>query len=450
MLTGKRLEQNSSTRERLDSDNKFCNPDSSTEQIGYDNFSWFDFEARTAYLKNTTELKYRKSVFLDEFDVFTTEELSAKVYKDDNSISMDEIFTNIPEGEYTEDNIFYPLEGPFIYYTVGEKEITVPAGTFKCMVIDTDSFSSGNRTRLYMIENRPGVYAKVINIEDKFDGELFTMYELESIEGNFTIQKNKQIIGDWLLTGITTGDKINKTNINFEFINDGRIAVSQSGSMRFFNWKENGSGIILDFGDGEQNFTISKLTDNDLKLENPEMSYKFIKMNTGTNSTANSVLTGYWMLINTSDPYSLIHLTEDHSVFDIERIYSSPLSDNYAEMTGKWMYDSTGENLVFNTDEYEAICSGSLQIVKLDDELMILNDQGYRLVFIKIDPGKNIKTIRNRDYRGSGRLRTKTGKLISMISQILNYSERGHRKIICLKGGYGFTTRRIKTSFLGT
>lgn len=160
---------------------------------------------------------------------------------------------------------------------------------------------------------------------------------------------------------------------------------------------ENENGIVLDFGEGEKNFIISKLTDNELKLENPEISYKFIKMNTQTDSAEDSRIAAYWMLINTSNPYSIIHLTVDHKVFDIEGIYSSPLSENYAELAGKWMYDNAGENLVFNTDEYRSLCSGSLKVLNLDDDVMILNNQGYRMVFIKIDPEKNIKTIQNQD-----------------------------------------------------
>ena len=448
-LTGKRLEPKGNTRTRLDSDSKFCNPDSSTEQIGYDNFSWFDIEIRTSYLKNITELKYRRSVFMDEFNAFTTDELSARVNWTEDSISIDNIFRNLPKGEYTENNIFYPLEEPFIYYTIGIEEITVPAGTFKCMVIDTNSYSSGNKTRLYMIENRPGVYAKIINIEDKYDGELYTMFELESIEGNFISQSNKQVIGEWLLTEIISGGIINDTSINFEFINDGRLAVNQSGSNDFFNWKEIGKNIILDFGDGEQYFTISKLTDNELKLEGPELGYNFIKMNTSENSSEDSRLTAYWMLINTSDPYSLMHLTEDHSVFDIDGISRLPIEGNHSEMVGKWMYDSTGENLVFNTDEYEALCSGSFKVVKLNNELLVIGRESYRLVFTKIDPEKNIQNNTDSGLIGLWKITDRNGKINFYDFRDPLLFRKGSSKEEMPKKGLWFYNPENKNLFLG-
>ncbi len=275
-ISAHKLEQNGTDRDQ------FALSDYDDEYLDYENFSWAQAEAKTAYLEKVVTLKYKKSFLLDDFEVFITEELSADVSMNEysGSIEIDDIFEELPKGEYPEESPFYPLEEPFFYTKVVEKEVTVPAGTFKCMVIDTDDYSMSSITRLYMIKNRPGVYAKIINIEDRFDEEIYTMYELTDIEGDFNQQSNKNIIGKWLLVEMKNSGGINKMSTNLEFINDGRISIAPSGFIRYRNWnyRNNDNSIILDIGDGEQKLNIEVLTDKKMKLVNNELSYSFTKI----------------------------------------------------------------------------------------------------------------------------------------------------------------------------
>jgi len=398
-ITGNRLEQNSETREQLpltenDNNTTTITQNDETTGLNSENLSWFNIEAKRSYLKDVTTLKYTKSTLLDNFDVFITEDISADVSFDkyNESIKIDDIFDELPGSNEYEENAFYPLEKPFEYTVAGEKDITVPAGTFKCTVVEINDEFEGSRTRLYMINNRPGVYAKIITVKKDFDDETYNMYELTRIGGDFSAQNNKQIEGKWLLTELISDGEKKKMSRDFEFINDGRLELTQSGSIDYFKWnyKADENKVVLDFGDGEQSLNIETLTTSKMVLKNSKFTYSFVKMDTESTilSKENSYVTGYWMLTNTTNPYSLIHLTNDHSVYDIERIISSPIEENYATRQGKWMYDSSNKTLVFNTDEYDAICYGSLGVRKLNETLMVLDDQGYRLVFVKIDPDK--------------------------------------------------------------
>ncbi len=418
-ITGYRLEQNALEREELpaidDSSLETDNQDYNKDQLNYESCNWFNLEAKTSYLKNVTALKYRKSTLLDEFNVFTTSNISAGVSLDENreSIIIDKTFENLPAGEYSENNAFFPLEEPFFYSVSGEKEITVPAGTFKCKIIDTDDYSMDNRTRLYMIENRPGIYAKIINIQKQFDEETYTMYELTDIEGNFSYPNNKQILGKWLLTEMTSNGKKVKMSTNFEFISDGRLWLMQSENIDNFNWDYNTSEnkVVLNFGHDDQNLNIKTLNTNKMVLENSNLRYNFIKMKPAATplSREETLFKGYWMLTNSGNPYSLIYLSNDRSVYDIERIESFPIEGNYSNRRGNWMYDSTDKNLIFNTDKDYASVSGSINVKKINSNILILDDTGSELFFVKIDQENIKKNNSESELKGIWRIKDQNG-----------------------------------------
>jgi hypothetical protein len=70
---------------------------------------------------------------------------------------------NILEYEY--DFNFFPEENLDPYQVVGTENLETPAGNFECtVVIGYDRFSS--QVKYWMINNKPGVFAKVINVKD--------------------------------------------------------------------------------------------------------------------------------------------------------------------------------------------------------------------------------------------------------------------------------------------
>ena len=185
-IQAKRIKQNVKNREQLT-----LNSDENTEEdaeepksLNPEVFPWFNIEAKIAYLKNVRELKYKKSKLLEGFDAFISEEITAKVAIDEDAyqITIDPLFEGLSAREYDEQNVFYPVKEQQYYNVTGEKEITVPAGTFMCTVVEAEDDFGDGKIRYYMINNQPGVYAKIIIVKKKFEQEEYTMYELSGIE----------------------------------------------------------------------------------------------------------------------------------------------------------------------------------------------------------------------------------------------------------------------------
>ena len=83
-----------------------------------------------------------------------------------------------PNTEYT--NLLYP-EVEFNFRIVKTEEITTNAGTFLCTVIE--AAQDEIQKKLWMINDRPGVYAKII-IEKPgmFGAYSLEIYELDEIQ----------------------------------------------------------------------------------------------------------------------------------------------------------------------------------------------------------------------------------------------------------------------------
>ncbi len=276
-IKGKKLEQDAENRQRLTMSQEEKSHSETLRESS--TFSWFNREARISYLKRVKTLVYNKSTLLADFNVFVTESRSAQVSLDENTgnIHIEKVFGNLSAGRNDGENVFYPVREPDSYIVLGKKNITVPAGTFTCEIIEADDDFAGSKTRLYMIENRPGVYARIISVEKNFDDESYTMYELTTIEGDFTVQNNKRITGKWILAEITSAGKSSKTHIPFEFINDGRLSVNHTMNGTFFNWNydRTNNTVTLPFNGSQQKLTIIKLGSSVMDLANDTLNYHF-------------------------------------------------------------------------------------------------------------------------------------------------------------------------------
>jgi hypothetical protein len=65
----------------------------------------------------------------------------------------------VAKAKWTQDSPFFALENPKRTLVKREK-VTVPAGEFDCVVVELQGFF-GNRKTLWLIPDKPGVYAKV-------------------------------------------------------------------------------------------------------------------------------------------------------------------------------------------------------------------------------------------------------------------------------------------------
>ncbi len=419
-ITGTRLQQNAADREQLPSFENIStmvenNGDTTNSPLCSETFPWYNREAKEDYLRHIAALEYKKSTLLEGFDVFVTKDITAHLSFDENdgTVEMDDIFTPLPMADCSEDTVFYPLEEPFEYALSGEKEITVPAGTFECLVIDFADDFNESRTRLYMIRNRPGVYAKIVTITKDFNEEIYTKYELSGIKGTFTPQKISPVISRWILTELIRNGKSQRKGEPFEFVNDGRVLITRAGEIDTGRWTFNSDEktVLLDFDGNPQPFSIEMLSNKSMVLKNKSVTYTFIKFEPDTAGTApeNPKVTGYWMLTNTPDPYRVMHLTDSYEVFDVDRIYASPLEDNYPKREGTWLFNPETSSIIFMTDEYESLCYGSRKISRLTDQLLVLGEGNDRLVFIKIKPDKLVKGNKASGLTGIWRIKGRNG-----------------------------------------
>ncbi len=152
------------------------------------NFNYEEAEAKLPwrittivnFLKDYTEMVYNVTSFPDEQEPFAWVE-SEKIKYDDAAQTIDVrsfshsqndyidmmedpiLMDNLPE--YEEDFMFFPQDNLDTYKVVGTEKIETPAGTFECTIVE--GFGRFNaKVKYWMVTNKPGVFAKVINVKD--------------------------------------------------------------------------------------------------------------------------------------------------------------------------------------------------------------------------------------------------------------------------------------------
>lgn len=153
-----------------------------------ENFNYEEAEAKLPwkietivnYLKEYTEMVYSVTSFPDEQEPFAwvesekinyneaeqTIDVRSYSYTQNDYIDMMEdpiLMDNL--SEYEEDFMFFPNDNLDIYQIVGTEQLETPAGTFECTIVE--GFGRFNaKVQYWMVTNKPGVFAKVINVKD--------------------------------------------------------------------------------------------------------------------------------------------------------------------------------------------------------------------------------------------------------------------------------------------
>ena len=154
---------------------------------------WKDYMEMMMTLVNVKQLVYKYSSLIEAVDVFENKTLTADVNSNPQEIelSIDFIFNgydryNLPEdaglpsNEFDAYNKLYPEEDNNIFRVLGSEQITTLAGTFECTVIEVmDGFDRSKK--LWMINDKPGIYAKIIDENRKENYGYYHTYELQEI-----------------------------------------------------------------------------------------------------------------------------------------------------------------------------------------------------------------------------------------------------------------------------
>jgi hypothetical protein len=153
---------------------------------------WRNRDEMKMGLHEVKQLVYNYSMLISGTETFETKTLTAdvKATPEEEGFAIDNIFNgydryNLPDDaefndntEYT--NPLYPLEDD-IFRVLENEEITTPAGTFDCTVVEGVN-DSGVVKKLWMINNKIGVYAKIIEDNPDETWGHYSVYELQEIK----------------------------------------------------------------------------------------------------------------------------------------------------------------------------------------------------------------------------------------------------------------------------
>ncbi len=131
---------------------------------------WYDFQ-------NISHIKYLRKEYLKDIGVFKVDTIVEKISVTDkfidvnrllvtknDSISIKKIRKGGLENTY---NRFFPRVDIGPYRVVKKEEITVPAGTFNCTVVEGTDYDI--LYKYWLIDKKPGIFAKII--VQKTEGE---------------------------------------------------------------------------------------------------------------------------------------------------------------------------------------------------------------------------------------------------------------------------------------
>ena len=194
VLKGKRKEQLAKGIERLSfTEDAFYTEDGDFKYEGEEGkLPWrVRYELKPGLLE-VKQLVYLYSNLIEGTEAFESKKLVANVEAsmEEEGFNIDFIFHgydsyNLPDDAEMPENTayyepLYPLKGD-TYRIVGEEQISTPAGTFNCTVIEALNIE-GWRIKLWMINDRMGIYAKIIEEDPDENFGHYSIYELQEIK----------------------------------------------------------------------------------------------------------------------------------------------------------------------------------------------------------------------------------------------------------------------------
>lgn len=153
---------------------------------------WRDWSELKNGLLNVHQLIYKYSTLIDGTESFESKTLTADVNAslEKEGFNIDYIFNGFDRYNLTEDyelhtntdfsNPLYPLEDD-LYRIAGNEQIMTPAGTFDCTVLEVAGDDTETMKKLWMIDEKIGVYAKIIVDKPGSFGK-YVVYELQEIK----------------------------------------------------------------------------------------------------------------------------------------------------------------------------------------------------------------------------------------------------------------------------
>lgn len=153
---------------------------------------WLNWDEMKADLLHVEQLIYNYSQLINGTDVFDSRILTANVHAslEEEGFEIDNIFNgydryDLPkDAEWPENPNFYVPLYPLnesLFRITGNEQITTPAGTFDCLVLEAVN-ESRFLNKLWMIKDRIGVFAKIIDVDPDETFGHYSVYELQEIK----------------------------------------------------------------------------------------------------------------------------------------------------------------------------------------------------------------------------------------------------------------------------
>ena len=153
-----------------------------------DKLPWANWSELKKNILDITQLVYNYSTLIEDTESFDTKILTANVLAslEEEGFEIDNIFNGY---DSTESDLpinrnfsspLYPLE-EHVYRIANNAQIITPAGTFDCTVIEAVNYS-GVLKKLWMVNDKIGVYAKIIEEDTDENFGHYYIYELQKIK----------------------------------------------------------------------------------------------------------------------------------------------------------------------------------------------------------------------------------------------------------------------------
>jgi len=192
LTRAQRLKTEATKIERLN----FKEEDFPEEGDDPDKLPWRDFDQMAQFLNGVKSIKYQDGKLVEEFHTLKyTYEILSKIAVDLQKPSVDFTNLSIADGDTSQFSEkykggltgryddFFPRDELYPYRILGTQTVEVPAGTFQCTVVE--GFNTEQKCKYWMINDMPGIYAKIIQESVDPFGELeYSVTELKEI--NFT------------------------------------------------------------------------------------------------------------------------------------------------------------------------------------------------------------------------------------------------------------------------
>ncbi len=145
-------------------------------EIDEENLPWNDHHKMMVSLSNTHQLIYNFANLIRGRKTFENKTLTAEVSVNiiKSKLNIDYIFHaydryNLPDNlvfpsnhlDFRHNNRIYPFKNLFIRIA-DKKTIITRAGTFKCTVLEGYNNMSDESYKLWMVDDQPGIYARII------------------------------------------------------------------------------------------------------------------------------------------------------------------------------------------------------------------------------------------------------------------------------------------------